>query len=295
MTFVLNKRVWLLAERLYIHAYDPDKSSPNKFIKLLALHDIDYPGENYSNFGSIKGLYTFMSDDDYTFASFMEMIPSYKYLPVLKEIVFDEKIKRTAQDSWNYYGEGIRNWYPELKDLLKLAGVQIDKKTQQLTFPEIEYPFDKKDFLSDSFSDIFLDYIRKEINECYQNGLYLSVMFLSRKILEVIVVRIFEVVFPKLKNKTYSPENHSLWFDTKSNKHHSFDTLLDNLSEHAKDFHEDKDLILEFVSLVRPFKNESNKHVHFDYKTPDEQYINQWKIPIVIGLAKRLFRKYCNP
>ena len=204
MTFAINKRVWVLAERLYIHAYTTDK-----FMNLLARNDIDYVGENYSDFNSTKGLYTFMSEDDYAFASFMELVPSYKYLPLLKEIVFDERVKKTEHDNWNYYGEFIRNWYPELIDLLKLAGVQIDSDEQELIFPEVEKPLDKKDFLSDGFGDIFLDYIRKEINECYKNGWYLSVMFLSRKILEVIVVRIFEVVFPKLKNKTYSPENHS--------------------------------------------------------------------------------------
>ena len=193
-----------------------------------------------------------------------------------KKLFLTEKIKRKTRDNWNYYGEFIRNWYPELIDLLKLAGVQIDKNTQQLTFPEIEYPSDKRDFLSDGFGDIFLDYIRKEINECYENGWYLSVMFLSRNS-EVIVVRIFEVVFPNLKNRTYSPENHSLWFDTNHNRYHSFDTLLDNLSEQAKDFHEDSELIADFVSLVRPFKNESNKHVHFDYKTPDEEGLTSGK------------------
>jgi hypothetical protein len=290
MTLTLNKRVWLLAERLYIHAYNADK-----FLKLLALNDIDYDGANYSDFDTTKGLYTFMSEDDYTFASFMEIVPSYKYLHLLQEIVFDENVKKTAKDNWNYYGEFIRNWYPELIDLLKLAGIQVDNGARQLTFPEIEYPTDKKDFLPDGFGDTFLDYIRKEINECYKNGWYLSVMFLSRKILEVIVVRIFEVVFPKLKNKTYSPENHSLWFDTKHNRYHGFDTLLDNLSDHAKDFQEDEELISDFVSLVRPFKNESNKYVHFDYKTPDEQYIVQWKIPKIVGMARKLFRKYCNP
>jgi hypothetical protein len=290
MTLAINKRVWILAERLYIHAYTTDK-----FINLLARHDIDYMGEIYNGFNTTKGLYTFMSEDDYTFASFMELVPSYKYLPLLKEIIFDERVKKTERDNWNYYGESIRNWYPELIDLLKLAGVQIDDDTQQIAFPEVESPPDKKDFLSDGFGDIFLDYIRKEINECYKNDWYLSVMFLSRKILEVTVVRIFEVVFPKLKNKTYSPDNHSLWFDTSHNKYHSFDALLDNLFDHAQDFHEDRDLILDFVSLVRPFKNESNKHVHFDYKTPDQQYINQWKIPKIVGMARKLFRKYCNP
>jgi hypothetical protein len=290
MTLTLNKRVWVLAERLYIHCYKPED-----FIELLQQDDIEYSSEIYGTFNSTKGLYTFMSEDDYTFASFMELIPSYKYLSLLQKIVFDNKIRMTARDHWNYYGEPIRNWYPELVDLLKLAGVQIDYGAQKLTFPDIEPTPEKKDFLPDSFGDIFLDYIRKEINECYKNGWYLSVMFLSRKILEVTVVRIFEVVFPKLKNRIYSPDNHQLWYDVNHGRYHNFETLLDNLKLKAKDFDEDCDLVLEFITVVRPFKDESNKHVHYDYKIPDEQYLNQWRIPKIVGLARRLFRKYCNP
>lgn len=290
MTLTLNKRVWVLAERLYIHCYNFQH-----FLKLLKKDEIEYSGETYEKFGTTKGFYTFMSEDDYTFATFMELIPAYKYLSVLEKIIFDIRVKATANDNWNYYGEPIRNWYPELIDLLKLAGIQIGYDSLKLTFPEVEQPAERKDYLPDGFGDIFLDYIRKEINEAYKSGWYLSVMFLSRKILEVTVVRVFEVVFPKLKNKTYCPENHQLWYDINHGRYHNFETLLDNLKLKAKDFHEDEGLVLEFISLVRPFKDESNKHVHFDYKIPDEQYINQWKIPKIVGLARRLFRKYCNP
>jgi len=290
MTLTLNKRIWVLVERLYITCYDAEN-----FLKVLQQDDIEYTSEIYASFGSTKGLYTFMSEENYTFAYFMELIPTYKYLSILQKIVFDPKIKATANDNWNYYGELIRNWYPDLIDLLKLAGVQVDYGSKKLTFPEVELPVEKKDYLPDGFGDIFLDYIRKEINEAYKNGWYLSVMFLSRKILEVTVVRVFEVVFPKLKNKNYSSDNHGLWYDTARGRYHNFETLLDNLKLKAKDFQEDEGLVIEFITLVRPFKDESNKNVHFDYKIPDEQYINQWRIPKIVGLARRLFRKYCNP
>ena len=36
-------------------------------------------------------------------------------------------------------------------------------------------------------------------------------------------------------------------------------------------------------------------HVHLDYKIPDERYINEWRIPRLIGMARLLYRKYCNP
>jgi len=290
MALTLNRRVWVLAERLFIHAYDKDQ-----FLKLLRQHEIDYPGERYEDFNTTKSLYTFMSQDDYAFATFMELVPSYKYLALLQDIVFDPKVQHTATDNWNYYGEYIRHWHPELLDLLQLAGVQVNRDAKRLEYPEVIQPPEREDFLSDSFGDHFLDYIRREINECHRSGLYLSVMFLSRKLLESIVVRLFEVVFPKLVNKAYSPENHQLWYDTNRGRYHSFETLLDNLRSHESAFHEDEELIKEFVSSVRPFKDETNKCVHYDYKIPDQRYINEWRIPNLVGLARKLFRKYCNP
>jgi hypothetical protein len=290
MTLALNRRVWVLAERLYIHSYNPDE-----FLKLLRQHDIDYPGDKYVEFNTTKGRYTFMSQDDFTFASFMDLIPSYKYLPLLQDIAFDPKVESTASDNWNYYGEYIRHWYPNLLDLLQLSGVQVNRETKHLEYPDLEEPPPQQDFLPDGFGDHFLDYIRREINECHRNGLHLAVMFLSRKILETVVVRLFEVVFPKLVNKCYSSENHELWYDARRGRYHGFGILLDNLKLKAAAFHEDEGLIREFVSTVKPFKDETNKCVHYDYKTPDERYINEWRIPKLIGLARRLFRKYCNP
>jgi len=41
----------------------------------------------------------------------------------------------------------------------------------------------------------FLDYIKKEINESYRERLYLAVMILTRKLIECIIHRIFEIVF----------------------------------------------------------------------------------------------------
>src|SRR5207244_12030877 len=125
--------------------------------------------------------------------------------------------------------------------------------------------------------------------------LFLSVMFLSRKLLETTIVRLFEVVFPKIKEGQYSEENHALWFDKSKNKFHGFETLLENLKDNAVAFHEDSALVLEFVGLVKPFKNETNSCVHADYKVPDEGSLKPWKIPYLANLARKLFRKYCNP
>lgn len=290
MALTLNKRVWVLTERLYIHAH-----GEQEFIQFLEQFDIAYPGEPYEDFDTVKGKYTFMSEDNYTFANFMQLVPTYKYLPILETIIFDPHVRKTQRDNWNYYGEYIKNWFPDLLALLKLAGVNIDAQTKQLTYEEEDEEARTEDLLPSEFGDLFLDYMRKEVNESYKNNLYLSVMFLSRKILETIIIRVFEVVFPKLVNKEYAPENHELWYNRARGQYHNFETLLDNLRDRATHFHEDKDLILEVINLVKPFKDETNVCVHHDYKIPDEAYIRQWKIPHILGMARKLFRKYCNP
>lgn len=292
MALILNNRIWILVERLYLFSR---KEKTEKFINFLNQFGIDYTGEPYQDFNTVKGLYTFMSEENFAFANFMQLVPSYKYIDILEKIVFDPEIKNTQSDNWNYYGEYIRNWYPDLIDLINLAGVTIDTENNRLIFEEEIEIVESDDFLHHEFGDFFLDYIRKEINECYQNGQYLSVMFLSRKILETIIVRLFEVVFPKLVNRQYDESNHSLWYDKTRGKHHNFEKLLENLKDNASSFHEDKNLVLDSISLVKPFKNETNACIHSDYKIPDKPYIAQWKIPHILGMARKLFRKYCNP
>ena len=209
MPLILNKRVWVLAERLYIHAH-----GKGEFINLLQRNDIDYSVNNYDELLSYtKPFYTFMSEENYEFAHFMELVPSYKYLPLLEKIVFDKDVQKTESDNWNYYGEHIKNWYPALLELLHVAGAEIEKEKQTLSYEEPQEESVSGDLLSLQFGDVFIDYIRKELNESYAAGLMLSSMFLARKILEVVCVRVLEVVFPKLVNKEYNEENHDIWYD----------------------------------------------------------------------------------
>jgi len=294
MPLLLNPRVWMLAERLYVHAHEH-----KGFQELLASLDIEYNDFDYERgFAPYQGKYVFMSEENFTFARFMQLVPSYKYLPLLKRIVFDQDVRSTQNDNWNYYGEAIRKWYPELLDLLKFAGVEVDQTGNQIVYVEPEEPIpvtDSLDFVGQPFCDVFLDYIRRELNEAYSQRLYLATMFLARKALEVIIVRVMEVVFPKLVNKEYSDVNHELWYDKSKGRHQGLGVLIENIKDKSNSFHEDKDLVLEFVMLAKPFKNETNLCVHLDYRVPDEAYIKQWKIPYVLSLAARLFKKYCNP
>lgn len=290
MPLTLNDRAWVLAERLYLHARGVEP-----FKELLREFDLDYPGEPYEDFDTNRGRYTFMSEPNYAFAEFMKLVPAYKYLPILKRIIFDPRVRKTQRDGWNYYGENINSWRPDLVDLLGLVGVEVDEGKKELLYEEELEEEAGDDFLPYAFGDPYLDYLRKEANEAHRRELYLSVMFLVRKMLETVLVSIFEVVFPKLVNKEYSEDNHGLWFDKRRNRHRAFDVLLDNLKEHASNFHEDEELVLELVALVRPFKNETNRYVHRDYKLPDRSYVAQWKIPQTVNMVRKMYRKYCNP
>jgi hypothetical protein len=293
MALTLSEKAWLLAERLYIHSYSADK-----FLALLNECEIEYTAELanlYASLNTHPNLYVFMSEPNYTFAEFMKSVPSYKYIPLLEKIVFEANVEKTQRNDWNYYGEKIKLWYPELVNLLSLASINIDRANKKLEYQEEFHVVSQGDFLPSDLRDMFLDYIRKEINECYINGQYLSVMFLSRKILEVIVIRVFEVVFPKIVNHQYSEANHKLWYDSRHARYHDFEVLLGNLKNNAIAFQEDKDMIIQLVESIKPLKNATNECVHRDYRIPDIDYISQWKIPYVISLGTRVFRKYCRP
>jgi hypothetical protein len=291
MPLKLNDRVWILTERLYLHSHKVEG-----FLQLLKDFEIEYPGNSYQNFAQYKNLYIFMSEENYDFAIFMREVPSEKYLPLLGKVLFDPKIINTQKDDWNYYNEYVKNWYPDLLGLLDLAGVIVDPGLKKLAYREREESIvnPNDNFIPDAFGDMFLDNIRAELNSCYRNGFYSSAMFLSRKLLESSVIRILETVFPKLENSQYNESNHVIWYSKNNSQYHSLSTLLKNLEANASKFDEDQRLIIELVMVARPLKNETNVCIHSDYKVPDEAYIQQWKIPYLMGLTRKVFRKYCE-
>jgi len=295
MSINLNQEIWLYVEKLYISSY-----SAEEFKIFLKKFGIDYDNPIYSSFAN-QGpsyeipLYKFMKENNYDFANFMLTVPTYKYLPILKYIVFDDKLIATRKDGWNYYGEPIRNWHPKIVEILRSAGVNIDIESKKLVINEDEEDFEGPDFLPYNFNDLFLDYIRKEINESYRNGQLLAVIVLSRKLLEALVVRIFEVVFPKMNNSKYEEDNHKLWYDKTKGRYHFFETLLLNLKLKSSDFHEDKDLVEEASINIDKIRVEANKCVHKDYKIPDEEYIKNLKIEMAVVSIRKIYKKYCNP
>lgn len=289
LPLVVNKRAWVLAERLYIHCHRVDG-----FMALLREFGIEYSSDSYASFGAVKSMYTFMSEEDYTFAEFMTSVPKFRYVPLLERIVFDLDVTKTQSDGWNYYGEPIRGWRPDLLELIHLAGIEVQPAARTLRYEEPVAARSSEEFVLEAFGDPFLDHICTEASKAYAAGLYLSVMFASRKLVEVIAVRLLEVVCPKIVNKTYSEANHCRWYDKQRNRVKDLDVLLTVLEEHAASVHEDRDLLTEFLGLARPLKTEANACAHRDYRVPDKQFVASWKIPYTLSLGRKLFRKYCG-
>lgn len=295
MSLKLNQEIWMYVERLYIHCYDAEQ-----FVIFLKQHGIEYENPRYEELLKTEGpshkkpLYKFMSESNFEFANFIQTIPTYKYLSILQKIVFDEKILQTRKDGWNYYSEPIRSWHPKIIELLRASGVNIDTSNKKLSLPDIEEDFESPDFLPYDFSDLFLDYIRKEINESYNNGQLLAVIVLSRKLLEALVVRVLEVLFPKTAGGQYNKTNHELWYNLNRRRHHGFELLIKNLKK-SEDFHEDRDLVQQTCDAVELIRREANKCVHKDYQIPSEEYLKKLKIEVAVVSARRLYKKYCNP
>lgn len=290
MSVKLNQEIWIHAERLYIMSYSTDE-----FIIFLKKFGIEYDNELYRDFKNTTTLYTFMSEPNHSFANFMQTIPTYKYLPILEKIIFDDKIIATRKDNWNYYSNYIKNWHPAMVELLRTANVHIDSTNKKLKHQEEDEDFEVPDFLPYDFNDLFLDYIRKEINESYNNGQLLSVIVLSRKLLEAITIRIMEIVFSKNTSAGYSEPNHLLWFSKEKSRHLFFSELIFNLESNSEKFEEDKELVKEACHDMENIRKNANTFVHTDYKIPDENFLKTLSIEVTVCKIRKIYRKYCNP
>ncbi|MBI5679363.1 MAG: TIGR02391 family protein [Methanobacterium sp.] len=127
----INPKIWIYIERLYIHCYGADE-----FIKYLRNFGIPYNNKIYSKLDDTTTGYTFMSEENYDFANFMQNVTSYTYLDILKDLIFNDLIINTKNSNWNYYGEGVKEWYPKVIELLESDGFTIDFNNEKLIFGE---------------------------------------------------------------------------------------------------------------------------------------------------------------
>lgn len=155
----------------------------------------------------------------------------------------------------------------------------------------------EEDFIKFNFNEPIIENLRKEANECFQEEKFLAAICLSRKLAEVLVTRIMEVVLPKNgTDGSYNEDNHNLWFDKEWGRSHFFEKILNNLKDNNQEFAEDKDVILLICERLNIFKKFANKAIHRDYVHPDTmKEIQNTNIDKTFNLIGKVYRKYCNP
>src|SRR6266496_2716895 len=79
-------------------------------------------------------MYTFMSQENYSFVNYMKNVLEKKYISLLERIIFDPKVMATKRDSWNYYGEPIKKWLFIVHELLISNGIQLDSHNFRLIY-----------------------------------------------------------------------------------------------------------------------------------------------------------------
>lgn len=108
----------------------------------------------------------------------------------------------------------------------------------------------------------------EEVNRAYTYGCYTACFVLCRKVVENMVLDVLEARFPRNVDS-----NLLIYFDPGQGRYRDFGVLLDQLSQHSRDFGPDAKLAERIVSKTEPFKRDANDKAHSWYhvvKKPGE-------------------------
>lgn len=222
--------------------------------------------------------------------SFLLALSLEDSLIIIKDILDNENIKRDKNNTWNEYGDYIKNWRPQLIDYLKDIGIEYDESTKTFSLVggepiQILTTRRKLSSLIDmEFSEFFYDSLKKEINDAYRFGLYTSTMFLSRKLLENLVIETLRIKYPP--NIT---GNLELYYNEKDQRFNDFTILIKNLESKIDDFGIDKNIISEFISLIKPFRPRANSNTHSIIIIADEEEVLRYSIQKMAALLLKLW------
>jgi hypothetical protein len=219
---------------------------------------------------------------------FLLSLPLEDSLVVIKDILENDDVKRDKDNNWNIYGDYIKYWREQLINFLKENGIEYEdsSKTFSLVGGEpISIATTKRKLptlLSIEFNDFFYDSLKDEINKTYKFGLFTSTMFLSRKLLENIVIEILRIKYPP-----NASGNLELYYGRE--RFHDFTILLKNLEGKKDEFGIDKDIISEFISSVQPFRPRANSNAHSIIVTSNEDDVLKHDIQKMTALLLKLW------
>lgn len=134
------------------------------------------------------------------------------------------------------------------------------------------------------FEDVFYNKLRDEINDAYKMGLFTSVMLLSRKLFENLLIEILRIKYPPNQSG-----NLEIYFIKNEQRFQNFTFLLKNIEDKKSDFTPDEHLISEIISLIKPFRKGANLNAHSIIIVSDEKDILEYDISKISALLLKLY------
>ena len=177
----------------------------------------------------------------------------------------------------------------QLINFLRDAGVDYDSPTKQFKIKDdghtVTFPLTKDNLITEKFDDLFYIRLKNQINIGYKFGLYSSVVVLSRKLVENLLIEVLRKKYPGNEKG-----NLELYYVTKKGRFHDFTVLLDNLEQKKSTFGIDEPTVSKFISLVKPFRESANSTAHSMIELSNKEEVIKYKIPEMIALLTQLLK-----
>jgi hypothetical protein len=177
----------------------------------------------------------------------------------------------------------------QLINFLRDANVDYDTSTNEFKIKDdynmVTFPLTKDNLITEKFDDLFYIRLKNEINIGYKFGLYSSLVVLSRKLIENLLIEILRRKYPRNKKG-----NLEFYYEAKRRRFHDFIALLDNLEKQKSTFGIDEPTVSKFISLVKPFRESANSTAHSMIQACNKEEVIKYKIPEMIALLTRLLK-----
>lgn len=275
----LHPQIWEIVLKSYRYAHDAndDNSYLQDILQVLPL-SIDFNPTTDRNPLHVEN---YLKD-------YLSSLPLEDSLKVIQDVLEDDNIKRMKYDNWNYFGDFVREWRDRIIKYLEKSSIKFDEEngifrnTKNKPILMSAYP-NKDDFISSKFDDVFYNDLKQEINKCCKLGLCTSGFILSRKIIENLVIDVLRLKFP-----ANGMGNLELYYRTDGGRFHDFSVLVEKLEEKKDEFGIDEPIITEFISLVKPFRPQSNSSAHSIITEAKEQKLKDAKVERMVELLLKL-------
>ncbi|VVB86201.1 Uncharacterised protein [uncultured archaeon] len=265
----LHPKIWTHVRKMYDHYYGSNFKDV-----LLSLLEIEEEDANYSIFNKL---------------SFEDG------LVVIKDLLENNEVKKDRTNNWNYFGDFISEWRPQLIEYLRDNGIEYNEETKNFILtsgepiPLIAPKTQLSNLVDIDFQDFFYNKLRDEINTAYRMELFTSVMLLSRKLFENLLIEILRFKYPPNQ-----PGNLEIYYVTRDQKFQNFTVLLMNIEDKKDEFTVDKHIVSEIISLIKPFRERANSNAHSIIIISKEDDILKYEIPHISALLLKLYSNIKN-